>query len=353
MQSLKLDKREEALLVTLTEKYNKLLKPNFISKSLKSLQSKITDVTPSVIKDAINNGLKSLSEADLWNQVMKIAADGFMILEGLASKYTINEEQLLRKYQKKDPSIDSFEKIKTMRSYIIEKHVNSLDLETYASTIIPSAATGAGGFFGLAPNLVISTFVQFRTVQLIAMHYGYNVKDSSDELEYAGAVLTSILSSGSIPDEGGVNEIIMKMMAQAELSSLRSALQKSSVTYSQMAANGGLQKLYVQIRAITNQAAVNALNKAQVKGIENQALRKILEAISKKMTQQTGAKSVPIASALISVLIDTHQITKVKNIANVIYHKRFLLDKEMSNWEKNNDIVEVEDNELIIEMVEK
>ena len=235
----------------------------------------------------------------------------------------------IKKFQKINPEVQSIDQIKNMKGYEIEKIVNSIDIGTYLTTIMQSAPTGAMGIAGLPVNIILSIFIQYRTVQLIAMHYGYDIKNSPSELEYASAVLIEIISKDKVSDTGGLNEIIGKMMAEAELTSLRSALSKSNVTYAQMALNGGIQQLYVKIRAITNKAAVEALNKANTKGIENKLIKKILEALSKKMTQRAGAKAVLGLSAVLSVLIDTYQINKVLKVANIIYHKRFLIEKEM------------------------
>ena len=273
MGKIMLDNKEEKDLERLTREYEKFMKPSLISKSTKAIQGAVSNLTPEVIKNTFKNGLDTMSETDLWKQVMQMAADGFIVLQGVSSKYTISEKAIIKKLQKINHEVGEMEHIKKMKGYEIEKVVNSIDAGTYLATILQSAPTGAAGMAGLPANIVLSIFIQYRTVQLIAMHYGYDIKNSPSEMEYASAVLIEIISKGKISDTGGLNEIIAKMMAEAELTSLRSALSKK--TYEQMAIQGGIQQLYVQIRAITNKAALEALNKANSKGIENGFIKKI------------------------------------------------------------------------------
>ncbi len=324
-----LDDKEEKSLEVLTEKYEKFIKQGLINKGFCKLKTVSGKIIPEPVQKYCQDGLDNLSELAIWKKVMKMAADGFITLQAVSSKYSINENDIIKKMNKINIEVDSIDKIKRMRSYEIEKIVNSFDWKVYLQNILQSAPCGAAGMYGLPFNTVLGTFIQFRTVQLIAMHYGYDIKSSQAELDYAGDVLIQIMMKGRISDADGFGETIAKMMSIAELTSLRSALK--SKTYEQMAKAGGAQLLYAQMRAITNKAAVKALEKAGQSGIENKTLTKILEALSKKMTQTAGAKAIPAISAALNVLIDTYQIHKVLKIANVIYQKRFLLDKEMNS----------------------
>jgi hypothetical protein len=168
------------------------------------------------------------------------------------------------------------------------------------------------------------------------MHYGYDIKSSQAEMDYASSVYLQIISKGKISEVDGYGELIGKMMAQAELGTLRKALKTK--TYAKMAQDGGINLLYVQLRSIANKAARSALEKSSQKEIENQALKKILQNVSEKMSKKAGAKVIPGISSILSVLIDTRQIYKIMKISNIIYQKRFLLDKEMLNYTEDDVI---------------
>ena len=331
MEIFTLDEKEEKSLAVLDKKYQKFIQKSLVSKG----KDKVVELLPDRVKDFVGGKMEFITDSDVWKKVMEMAADGFMVLQGLASKYTIRESDIIKRFQKRNHDVNSLGDINHIRSYDVESIISSNDWKLYIQNITQAAPTGFAGMAGLPFNIVLATFLQFRAVQLIAIHYGYDVKNSQTEMDYASSVYLQIISKGKITDTDGYGEMIAKMMAQAELQSLKSALK--SKTYAEMAEKGGLQLLYVQMRAIANKAAAKALNKAGQKEIENKALKKILEALAKQMAAKAGAKAVPIISAVLSVLIDTHQINKVITMANVIYQKRFLLEKEIRN---NPDIEE-------------
>jgi hypothetical protein len=74
--------------------------------------------------------------------------------------------------------------------------------------------------------------------------------------------------------------LIGKMMLAAEVSALSRGLTK---TYAQMAERGGAQLLYVQIRALANKAAENALKKSGSSGLEAGVFRNLLEQVGKRL----------------------------------------------------------------------
>lgn len=325
-----LDKKEEKILEQLDIKYEEFRKESLLGKAKDEIMKKSKDIIPNKAQEFVKEKIHIVSEADIWEKVMEIAGEGFVILQGVAAKYTIDEQKILQNMIKINSNIDSLEKVFQMKSYEIEKIIFSNEWKIYIQNIIQAAPTGAAGFVGIPFNIVLSTFIQFRTVQLIAMHYGYDIKSSQAEMDYASSVYLKIISKGKISEVDGYGELIGKMMAQAELGALRKAL--NTKTYAQMAQDGGINLLYVQLRAIANKAARSALEKASQKEIENQALKKILQNVSEKMSQKAGAKAIPGISSVLSVLIDTRQIYKIMKISNIIYQKRFLLDKEMLNY---------------------
>lgn len=330
-----LDKKEEEALNILDDKYKKFIEKSLINKGSDKLIEKAKEIFPQQWQDFFNGKIDDISDMQIWKKVMEMASDGFVTLQGLAAKYTIRESDIVRRMQKLKYDVTSLDDFFQIRSYDIEKVINSNDWKLYIQNIIQAAPTGFVGMPAIPVNIIVSTFLQFRAIQLIAMHYGYNVKTSQTEMDYASSVYLQVISKGKISDVDGYGEMITKMMAQAELHSLRNAL--TSRTYTEMAKEGGIQLLYVQMRAITNKSALKALDFAAEKKIENKALQKILESLSKNMSQKSGAKSLPIIAAILSVLIDTHQINKVIRIANIIYQKRFLLDKEMLNYSATDD----------------
>ena len=65
------------------------------------------------------------------------------------------------------------------------------------------------------------------------------------------------------------------------------------------------------------------------KGLENTLFREILEQIGKKISLNSLPKAVPVASAIAGALIDTAQMNKVLEYADIFYHKRFIYEKQI------------------------
>lgn len=322
-----LDEREEKCLEILTKKYQELNEPSKLSVNARKTKEFLMSQFPQPLQDQLQEFGGAVSQNKVWKLVMDMATDGFIVIQNLSAKYSINENSIVKKMKQLNNEVNSIYDIRKMKGYEIESIVSSLDLSTQVQSALQAAPSGFFGLPALAVNIIASTFIQFRTVQLIAMHYGYDVKNNPEEMEYASEVLYNIFMNGKINGASGTSEIISKMMLEAELTTLRDALSK--YTFKEMAEHGGIQLLYAQIRAISNKGVAKAVDAAGAKAIENKALKNLLNKISGKMTKKAGLKAIPIISAVLSVLIDAHQINKILKVANVIYHKRFLIEKEV------------------------
>lgn len=99
------------------------------------------------------------------------------------------------------------------------------------------------------------------------------------------------------------------------------------------------------MRALANKTAQKALENAGKKGLEKSVFKDVFEQIGRKLTLKTIEKSVPIVSALLGALIDTSQINKVIEYADIFYHKRFIMEKEERIYNLMNldkDIIDIE-----------
>jgi hypothetical protein len=95
-----------------------------------------------------------------------------------------------------------------------------------------------------------------------------------------------------------------------------------------MAKRGGSELLYVKIRALANKAAAKALERTGQEGIEAGIFKTLLEQFAKQMPKRAGKGAIPIVSALLVGLTDTGLMRRVLRGAKLIYHKRYLLEKE-------------------------
>lgn len=319
-----IDKKETASLETLANRYNKLLEPSLVAK----LGTKMGERLPQKLKDVGQGIGQSISEAELYSQIMKLLGSGFQVIEEYAAKYSISEKTILSKINKHSQAfkVESLEEICLVRSYDIAKAVNSSKGKEIVAAAIEGGGTGYAGFWGLPANIVLSTFLYFRAVQSIAMFYGYDVKNDYAELAIASDVFTKALS----PEYDDVNNeatgLISKIMVMSQAAVVQQTAKK---TWTDMAYRGGIPLLLTQLRALANKSAQKALQNASAKGLENTLFKEAFEQIGKKLTLKSIRKSVPVASTITGALIDTSQMNKVLEYADIFYHLRFIHEKQM------------------------
>ena len=346
-----IDAKEEKQLISLTEVYTKMTAPSKASLVMKKVEDKV----PVAIKDAVVVAKDKISEAELVVEALKVVGKGFQTLEKYAAKVTLSEEQIVKKVNEivPDNEITSLEEICLARGYDISDLVNKNKFVDIIASLVEGGALGAAGFPGLPFNLVLSTFLFYRSVQSIALFYGYDIKKDPAELQIASEVFMNAMNpKGSNDSE--LSSTIAKIMLLSTTTSVKQTVKKG---WTAMAEKGGVHLFITQLRALANSAAKNALQKAGKQGLEKTAFTEIFEQIGKKLTQKSIGKSIPYIGAFIGATLDTAQMIQIINFANTFYNKRFILEKEMrinNLLGQPNPIYEVEnyielDNEKEIE----
>lgn len=246
-------KKEADTLDILTEKYTKLIEPSKLAK----LGTKAGQLVPEKIKKWGIDISLNISEKELYSQMMNVIGSGFKTIEEQAAKFSINEKQIITKVnQNSGFEIQKLDEICLVRSYDIAKLVNTYkNQDTFVATI-EGGGTGAFGFWGLPFNIVLSTFLYFRSVQSIAMFYGYDVKNNSTELVIASEVFTNALSPSTSDANNEATAIIGKIMLMSQAAVVKQTVKK---TWTDMAARGGIPLLLAQMRALAHKSAQKAL----------------------------------------------------------------------------------------------
>ena len=334
-----IDIKEEQSIDVLNARYEKLCKPTVLGKAGKA----VGKVVPDPVKEIAKEIGHTISEQELYSQIMNVIGSSFKLIEETAAKYTIPRSAIIKKVNKvvKDNAITRPEEFCLARGYHISKLVNDYRTGDLAVALVEGAGTGFFGFVGLPFNLVLCMFICYRAVQSVALFYGYDVKEDPSEMIIASDVFMSALS----PSTANANEVsstIVKIMAFAEAETLKQASKK---TYAEMISKGGASLLVVQLRALANKAAKNALEKAGEKGLENSAFKAVLEQIGKGLGKKSVGKMVPGISAVIGAAFDISQMNTVIAYADVFYNKRFLIEKEQRIYLLTNptDIIEAEE----------
>ena len=317
-----IDDKELESIDVLNEKYKKIVEPGLISKTTKKISNLIpTDVTN--LKNELSN---NIYENKLFVKMINLVDEGFSKVEETASKYSMSEKGIIKKFNKDEKiNISKLEDICWLKSYDIAKIVNSYKTQDIAFASIEGASTGILGLPGLPFNLVLSTFLYFRAVQSIAMFYGYDVKNNPDELLIASEVLKNALNPDEANEKNIDNSVINKILI---ISKAEAVKQMSKKTWTEMASNGGVTLLLTKLRALGHNSAKRALETAGESGLEHSVFKDILKEIGKRLPKKAIPKIAMGISALFSSLIDGKQMKNILDYADIFYQKRFILEKE-------------------------
>lgn len=332
------NQKENEALDILTDRYNKLIEPGIIAK----LGTKAEELIPQKLKIWGRDIGLNISEQEIYTQMMNVIGSGFKTIEEQAAKFSISEKQILRQINQSFPNqINRLDEICFLRSYDIAKSVSKYKEQDIFLAMIEGGGTGAFGFWGLPFNLVLSTFLYFRAVQSIAMFYGCDVKNDSAEMVIASEVFADALS----PINNNINNetvtIIGKVMMISKTEVVKQTAKKS---WAEMASRGGITLLLAQMRALANKYAKEALEKVGAKGLENSLFKDAFEQIGRVLSLNAIGKAVPFVSAVIAALIDTAQMKKVLEFADIFYQKRFIIEKEgrIRNLIETDTIIDTE-----------
>lgn len=321
--SVVIDEKEQNSIELLTKRYEKLIEPTAAAK----LSKKIKDKVPEKLKKMLEDAGGAIQNADLYDKVMKMAADGFDILISNSAKVTVSEKDVIKQINStmKENRIFKLEDACYARGYDIAKLVNRFKTQNVFVALAEGGSTGLLGLAGIPFNLATSLFIFYRSVQSIAMFYGYDVKNNADELEIA----TNVFMEAMDPQKGSGSEMgdmIAKVMAMSEALVVKETVNKG---WQAMAEHGGVTLLLTQIRALAHASAKKALTNAGKKGLEPKLFEGVLKALGKKFTQEAIEKAATPAAAAITALMDVSTMNRVIEYADVFYNKRFLAEKQV------------------------
>jgi len=317
-----LDVREKKRLDKVTREYEKMLAPG----PMQQVGNAIAKVIPNQVKAFADGMGAAVSEAEMYKQIMDYVVKAYAKLEEQAAKYTINEDDVCKRLNKvyADGEIFSLDEVCLMREYDISKAFADVKNWNLGFAAVEGGATGAVGLVGVIPNLAASTFLYFRAVQNTAMMYGYDVRNDSEEMEIASAVLMNAMSPGFV-GSGELSTMIGKIMVAGEMAAVKQAAKKG---WAAMAQHAGLPLLMAQMRALANNAAKKAVQNAGQKALEKTVYTNVLEQIGRKLTLKTAQRAVPVIGAVIGAGLDAYQMGIILDYAEKFYRKRFLVEKE-------------------------
>lgn len=323
-----IDEREFNEIAVLASRYEKVIAPGRLAK----MGKRATEIAPAPVKelaskasDAARDTINGLTESELMASAVKKAAEGFGELEKHAAKASVSREYVISRINEggQDQKISCLSEICLLRAYDIATIADKEKFQHMGIAFVEGGGLGAAGFWGLPANLALSMLIYFRAVQSVAMFYGYDVKENPDELVIASEVFSKAMSPSQ--SDNPANDYVGKVLVYTEIAGIKKAAAK---TWTAMIDKGGAALILAQMRALSNSAARKALEKAGKKGIEAGVFTKTLAQIGEKLTLKNITKMIPFVGAGFGALFDTAQMNRVIEIANLFYHKRFILEKE-------------------------
>ena len=311
-----LDDREKKSQIEVRKKIDDVSKPGKVQKGAKKIIEKI----PAPIRNFPEKAFETASEIEFIKVALSGSVRGTKVILTQISKLTISNETVVRDYS--PFGIAEFDEIPLVRSYEIES-TKSEWLDRVAA-FTEGGITGTLGLWGIPFDIVLFAFLAYRCVQNIGTYYGYDMSDPN-ELDLAAEATSWALAPTAMSEAEFSGTYTGRILLMGELTAVRASLSKS---YVEMAQKGGLPLLVVQIRALGNRGAQKALEKAGKKEIENQMVKRILEALGKNIPKKYIGRIVPIIGGFVGAALNSFYMDQLLRNANLYYKKRFLLEKE-------------------------
>lgn len=320
-----IDAREAQTLARLNERFEELMRPGVLSRA----KQKLIAGVPQSLRQIGEAAEQIMLEQKLYVQGMKALTKGFAILEQYAARFTIGEKAIIEKVNAVSGKFRfrSLDELCLARSYELAKLVNKYKGQCLALALAEGSTTACMGLVGVPFGMTLTALLYYRSVQSIAMHYGYDVKNDSAELVIAGNVFLNALSpgSGELRERNEVAASIAKLMLMAQLGTLR---QMSKKSWKELAQHGGGGILLYRIRALAYKHARRVLEQTGKKGLEESIFRGVYQQLGKLLAKRWIKRAVPVAGAAIGALFDVKEMNEVLEYADIFYHKRYLLEKE-------------------------
>jgi len=335
------DEKEYLRMEYLKVKYLKLINPSYFSKKITPIFDQVKKTVPQSGWIKIGN---TITQSDFMSRAMSIVGKQFKEIETKTAIISVSKKDVLNVHNRYHSSIVKFEDICFARSYDVSKMINKKDYEHLIWTTIQSVLSGITGISGVVYSTVFGSFIYFRAAQSIALYYGYDVKDDPLELEFAGEV--TLIALSKIFEDKKSNHVanhIHQMMLTDE-HSLKVETNKSTFSSVGQASRSASSAKLVTKRAVNMSEYLlkKSLSKSHKKATEQEVFSELFERLIGLASKSSGKKVVPIAGTLIGMIFDISDMTRLLKYTNMVYEKRFIIEKEM-RINNTLDTINVED----------
>ena len=146
-----IDEKERKLLDTLTKRYQKLITPGPIKKTIYKVSSKTNEIIPTSVKDLGEKVKGKINEQELIQKSLEILGSNFQKIQEFAAKYTVSEALIYQSVNKisKENIIEKLDEICLLRAYDLSKVIDKYKIADISAALVQGAGLGAAGFIGL------------------------------------------------------------------------------------------------------------------------------------------------------------------------------------------------------------
>jgi len=117
-----------------------------------------------------------------------------------------------------------------------------------------------------------------------------------------------------------------KVMAVVEAEMAKQVVGKG---WTAAAQHGGIPLLLTQLRALAHASAKKALANAGEQGLKKTVFSSLFTQIGRRLTQNVIKGAVPVIGGVVGALFDSGVMGRMLDFAEVFYHKRFILEKDL------------------------
>lgn len=262
-----INKSENNIFTNAVKKTGKALKP-----ITDPLAKKIKPITDSKVISRIQNAIQ-------------IAIAGAFQFTHDNIKFTYSKSYILKVL-----NIDSTDKLYEFNADEIERHVRKVANQNKIASTLEGAGFGMGGLEATLIEIPIFFSLIARVQQQICACYGFD-----PESEFEQSYMLKALSFSDAVVVGGKSELLL------ELNALKVAINRH--TYKQLKEMGGKYAL-------------------------PEIAKKFAQQQGKQLSKKKMTQALPLIGGLIGGMFNYGYITRVINVTNNLYKKRFLEDKK-------------------------
>lgn len=241
---------------------------------------------PSVVTQALNAAAKPLVAVINFILPEKAILGALTTFNDLASFFT-DEGDILR-----DGNVSTIEELRKKDLYLSDKLSSNVAAWARGIAIAEGGSTGMAGLFGMAVDVPTLVTLALRTIQKIALCYGYKCNTEAEKM-----MVFQIMSSAS------ANSVQEKTATLATLKQIETAIRTHTwkVLAEQAANKQGIPAFIMCIKNLAKQLGIN-------------------------ITKRKALQTIPIVSAGIGAVMNAAYITDITEAAIRIYEKRWLND---------------------------